>query len=139
MIKEGNKVTVHYTGKFEDDKVFDTSNGKDPITFVVGEHQVIAGFEEAVMGKNKGETVNAVIDPSKAYGELRDDLIAEIASDQVPEDVTVGSNLHGADSEGQPVNVTVTSINENNTVTLDANHPLAGKTLVFDIEVVDFE
>jgi len=137
MIKEGNKVTVHYTGKFEDNKVFDTSNGKDPITFVVGQQQVIPGFEEAVMGKSKGEKVNTVIEPSKAYGEIIPDLIAEISNDQVPEDVTVGAILNGADSEGNPVNVTVKSINENNTVTLDANHPLAGKTLVFDIEVVD--
>lgn len=137
MIKEGNKVTVHYTGKFEDGNVFDTSSGKDPISFVVGQNQVIPGFEGAVIGLDKGGKTNVTIDPENAYGTIRENLIMSIPADQVPADATVGANLQGQDPNGNMVNVTIKEINES-TVTLDANHPLAGKTLMFDIEVIDF-
>jgi peptidylprolyl isomerase len=137
MIKEGNKVTVHYTGKFEDGNVFDSSNGKDPIEFVVGQNQVIPGFEGAVMGLDKGGSTTVTVEPAQGYGEFREDLILSLPADQVPADAQVGANLQGQDPTGNMVNVTIKEINEK-TVTLDANHPLAGKTLTFDIEVVDF-
>ena len=137
MIKEGNKVTVHYTGKFEDGNVFDTSNGKEPIEFVVGQNQVIPGFEGAVMGLDKGGSTTVTVQPAEGYGEFREDLVLSLPADQVPADAQVGAKLQGQDPTGNMVNVTIKEINEN-TVTLDANHPLAGKTLTFDIEVVDF-
>jgi len=137
MIKEGNKVTVHYTGKFEDGNVFDSSNGKTPIEFVVGQNQVIPGFEGAVMGLDKGVSTTVTVQPAEGYGEIREDLILNLPIDQVPEGAQVGANLQGQDPTGNMVNVTIKEINEK-TVTLDANHPLAGKTLTFDIEVVDF-
>lgn len=137
MIKQGNTVKVHYTGRLEDNSVFDSSNGKEPIEFQVGNQQVIEGFESAVMGLAKGDKTTVTIPSDKAYGELRNELIQQVPRNQVPQDVQVGSQLQGVNPQGQPFMVTVTEVNEN-TVTIDANHPLAGKNLIFDIEVVDF-
>jgi peptidylprolyl isomerase len=137
MIKQGNTVKVHYTGRLEDNSVFDSSNGKEPIEFQVGSQQVIEGFESAVMGLTKGEKTTVTIPSDKAYGELRNELIQQVPRNQVPQDVQVGVQLQGVNPQGQPFVVTVTEVNES-TVTIDANHPLAGKNLIFDIEVVDF-
>ena len=136
MIKQGNTVKVHYTGRLEDNSVFDSSNGQNPIEFQVGSQQVIEGFESGVMGLNKGDKTTVTIPADKAYGEVRQDLIMSVPKTQVPQDVTPGSQLQGVGQNGQPFNVTVKEVNENDVV-LDANHPLAGKNLIFDIEVVD--
>lgn len=136
MIKKGNTVKVHYTGKLEDNQVFDSSAGRQPIEFQVGNQQVIEGFESAVLGLNKGDKTTITIEPDKAYGSVRPELIMAVPKGQVPQDVAVGVQLQGVGQNGEPFNVTVTEINES-TVTLDANHPLAGKKLIFDIEVVD--
>jgi peptidylprolyl isomerase len=136
MIQKGNTVKVHYTGKLEDNKVFDSSAGRQPIEFQVGNQQVIEGFESAVLGLNKGDKTTITIDPDKAYGDIRPELIMAVPKNQVPQDVKVGVQLQGVGQNGEPFNVTVREINES-TVTLDANHPLAGKKLIFDIEVVD--
>lgn len=137
MIKQGNTVKVHYTGRLEDNSVFDSSNGKEPIEFQVGNQQVIEGFESAVMGLTKGDKTTVNIPSDKAYGELRNELIQQVPRNQVPQDVQVGAQLQGVNPQGQPFVVTVTEVSES-TVTIDANHPLAGKNLIFDIEVVDF-
>jgi peptidylprolyl isomerase len=137
MIKQGNTVKVHYTGRLEDNSVFDSSNGKEPIEFQVGSQQVIEGFESAVMGLTKGDKTTVTIPSDKAYGELRNELIQQVPRNQVPQDVQVGVQLQGVNPQGQPFVVTVTEVNES-TATIDANHPLAGKSLIFDIEVVDF-
>lgn len=137
MIKQGNTVKVHYTGRLEDNSVFDSSNGKEPIEFQVGSQQVIEGFESAVMGLTKGDKTTVTIPSDKAYGELRNELIQQVPRNQVPQDVQVGVQLQGVNPQGQPFVVTVTEVNESS-VTIDANHPLAGKNLIFDIEVVDF-
>lgn len=138
MIKQGSTVKVHYTGKFEDDKVFDSSEGKQPIEFVVGDKQVIEGFENAVIGLEKGGKVAVSIEPEKAYGIVMEDLIITVPKNSVPSDVQVGSLLQGTNQLGDPFNVLVKEIKENDVV-LDANHPLAGKTLKFEIEVVEFK
>lgn len=138
MIKSGNTVTVHYTGKYENGDVFDTSNQKDPISFEVGAGQVIPGFENAVIGMSKGDTKTVNIAPEDGYGQVNKEMIVEVALDQVPEGVKVGAELQGQNAQGQPVPVVVKSVNED-TVTLDANHKLAGENIVFDIEVVDFK
>jgi len=137
MIKEGNTVTVHYTGKHENGDVFDSSKDKQPISFTVGSGQVIPGFESAVIGMNKGETKTVTIQPKDGYGERMSERVDEVSKDKVPENVQVGAQLQGVDTMGNPMNVVVTQINAS-TVTVDANHSLAGKVLEFDIEVVDF-
>ncbi len=137
MIKQGSNVKVHYTGKLDNNEVFDSSDGRDPIQFEVGSKQVIEGFETAVLGLDKGDKATVTIPSEQAYGEIREELIMVVPKNQVPQDVSVGSQLQGIGGNGEPFNVTVTNISEES-VTLDANHPLAGKTLIFDIEVVDF-
>lgn len=136
MIQKGNTVKVHYTGKLEDNKVFDSSAGRQPIEFQVGNQQVIEGFESAVLGLNKGDKTTVTIESDKAYGDIRPELIMSVPKSQVPQDVAIGVQLQGVGQNGEPFNVTVREVNES-TVTLDANHPLAGKKLIFDIEVVD--
>jgi len=135
MIKEGSKVKVHYTGKFENNEVFDSSKEREPIEFVVGEGNLIKGFENAVMGMEPGQNKTVTINAEEGYGERRKDLVQEIEKEKVPENVAVGQNLQ-ANTPGGPINVEVVEVKEN-TVVLDANHPLAGKNLIFDIEVVE--
>ncbi len=136
MIKQGSTVKVHYIGKIGSD-VFDSSEGKEPIEFIVGMNQVIVGFENAVLGLNIGDKTNVSILPENGYGELREDLIISAPLESVPSDVVVGSSLQGIDNNGQPFNVVVKEVGDG-VVLLDANHPLAGKTLDFEIEVVSF-
>jgi peptidylprolyl isomerase len=137
MIQNGNKVKVHYTGKIGEN-VFDSSVNKEPIEFTVGSKQVIEGFENAVLGKNIGDKVSVKIEPNEGYGVVNNDLIFSVDRNQVPPDVQVGQTLQGVNPDGMPFNVAVTDIQES-VVILDANHPLAGQTLEFDIEIVSFE
>lgn len=137
MIKEGSKVKLHYTGRLEDGTVFDTSmtEGREPLEFVQGQGQLIPGFEKGVMGMESGEKKTIEIEPSEAYGDLRDDLQQQVSTSQLPENVKVGDVLTAQTPQGD-VNVTVKEIN-GDTATVDANHPLAGKKLIFDLEVVE--
>jgi FKBP-type peptidyl-prolyl cis-trans isomerase 2 len=137
MIQNGNKVKVHYTGK-TNGEIFDSSEGREPIEFVVGSKQVIEGFENAVIGKNIGDEIVVEIPPSEGYGESKDDLIISVAKDQVPPDAQIGQTLQGVDPEGMPFNVMVSDI-QDDVVILDLNHPLSGKTLQFTISIVSFE
>lgn len=137
MIQHGNTVKVHYTGQFDNNEVFDSSNGKDPIEFKVGDKQVIEGFENAVLGLSKGDEKTVKIPFDKAYGEIKQELIGRVPKEQLPPDVSVGSQLQGTSSDGQPFMVVVKEIYDNE-VELDANHPLAGKDLTFTISIVDF-
>jgi FKBP-type peptidyl-prolyl cis-trans isomerase 2 len=134
-IVEGKKVKVHYTGKFEDGNVFDTSKDKEPLEFVVGDGQLIPGFENGVLEMETGESKTVEITPEEGYGEYRDDLISEVEVNQLPEGTKVGVVLEAQTNAG-PMNVTVTEINGDK-ATIDANHPLAGKKLFFDLEVVE--
>jgi peptidylprolyl isomerase len=136
-VENGKKVTVNYTGKFEDETVFDSSEGREPLQFVVGSGEVIPGFETGVMGLDVGESKTVEIEPAHAYGDIRDDLKQEVPRANVPEEVKVGTQLQTMVGE-QPVPVTVVEIKEE-TVVIDANHPLAGKKLIFDLEVVSVE
>ena len=135
MIKEGSKVKVHYTGKFEDNNVFDSSTGKDPIEFVVGEGNLILGFEQGVMGLQAGDKKTVELEPENAYGEVREELINQVPLDRLPEGVQEGQMLE-AQTEAGPIPVLVTEITDT-TVTVDANHQLAGKKLIFDLEIVE--
>jgi peptidylprolyl isomerase len=135
--KEGDTVRVHYEGRFEDGEVFDTSEGREPMEFVVGQGAVIPGFERAVIGMTEGETKTQRVEPEDAYGQRREELMLEVPKDQFPPDVTprVGQRLLIQAPDGMQGQVTVAQIGDE-TVMLDANHPLAGRTLLFDIRLV---
>lgn len=135
MVKEGNTVKVHYTGKFEDDKVFDTSKEREPISFKVGAGMMIPGFENGVVGLKEGESKTLKITPEEGYGQRNNDLVNEIPLEKLPEGVERGALLQAQTEQG-PMNVVVSEVKET-TAMIDANHPLAGKNLVFDIELVE--
>ena len=132
--KANDKVAVHYTGKLDDGSVFDSSEGKTPLEFTIGAGQVIAGFENGIIGMAVGETKTVKIAPNDGYGDVRQDLIISVKKEEIPADlnVEVGQQLQ-INQPNIPVKVTAASDTE---VTLDANHPLAGKTLTFEVELV---
>lgn len=138
MITKGNTVEVHYTGRFVDGEVFDSSEGKDPLQFEVGSGQIIPGFEDAIMGKQIGEKVTVTVSPEQAYGPIREDLVVEVPADKMPGPVEVGQLLQADGGEGQVVQVIVRDVKED-LVVIDGNHPLAGQELVFEIEVVSIQ
>ncbi len=135
--KAGNRVQIHYTGRLEDGTVFDSSVGRDPLSFTLGSGQVIAGFDAAVEGMTVGESRTTVIPPEEGYGQHRDELEIEVPRGNLPEGYTpeVGGSLQMTTSQGQLIPVRITAVG-GTSVTLDANHPLAGKVLTFDIELV---
>jgi FKBP-type peptidyl-prolyl cis-trans isomerase SlpA len=135
MIKKGSKVRVHYTGKLANGKVFDTSVEKDPLEVVVGQSGLIKGFEEGLMGMKEGEKKTIEITPEDAYGQLIEGRTQEVEKSILPEEIQVGMALQANGEVGTMV-VTVKEIKEE-TVVLDANHPLAGKDLIFELEVLD--
>lgn len=133
----GNTVRVHYTGTLEDGTQFDSSRGAEPLEFAMGQGQLIAGFENAVAGLSTGESCTVTLTPDQAYGESNPDMVQQVARELMPEGVELepGMVLQGQAGDGRVDNFTVVSLSEE-TVTLDANHPLAGKTLTFEIELV---
>jgi FKBP-type peptidyl-prolyl cis-trans isomerase 2 len=138
QVKSGEKAKVHYTGTLEDGTVFDSSREREPLEFEVGAGQLIEGFDQAVDGMTVGETKNVKIPAEKAYGPHRPDLVIEVDKTQFPEGLNpeVGQQLQTQDNQGQPLIVSVAAIDDDK-VTLDANHPLAGKDLNFEIELVE--
>ncbi len=138
--EDGDTVKVHYTGKLEDGTVFDTSIGGDPLQFTIGDGQLIPGFEQAVVGMRPGESKTVKIPADDAYGPYHEELVIVIDRDQFPEDLQpeIGQQLQIRQADGQIIPVTVIDVSESS-VTLDANHPLAGKDLTFDIELVEIE
>ena len=135
--QQGDTVKIHYTGTLEDGTVFDSSEGKNPLEFTLGSGQVIVGFEEAVTGMSNGEKKNVNIPADKAYGQHNKEMILQAPRDQVPSDINpeVGQQLEMGGPEGEIVIVRVVEVSDEH-VTLDANPPLAGKDLTFDIELV---
>ena len=129
-------VTVHYTGRLEDGTVFDSSlvEGRDPLTATLGQGNLIPGFESGLVDMTVGEKKTIEIEPENAYGQINPQMVNEVAKGQVPEGVSVGDMLQAMSPAG-PINVKVLEINED-VVVLDANHPLAGQKLIFDLEVV---
>ncbi|MBD2259741.1 peptidylprolyl isomerase [Pseudanabaena sp. FACHB-2040] len=137
--KPGDTVSVHYTGKLDDGTVFDSSANRDPLQFAIGAGHVIPGFEEAVVGLSPGQAVTKMIPPDLAYGPYRDEMVMVVDREQIPPEipVDVGQQLHLQGPAGQPpLPVLVTDISETQ-VTLDANHPLAGENLTFEIELLE--
>jgi peptidylprolyl isomerase len=137
---EGDTVKVNYTGRLTDGTVFDTSEDKSPLSFIVGKREVIPGFEKAVIGMVMGEKRTVTVPPDQAYGEPRAEMEEEIDRKDLPDDLDlkVGGQLEVTRQDGSVFLVMVTGLTET-TVTLDANHPLAGKDLVFDIDMLEIK
>jgi len=136
--KHGDTVKVHYTGRLEDGTVFATSAEREPLEFTIGESEIMSGFEEAVIGMIPEESKTTTIPSDKAYGPHHEEMVVEIEKDQFPPNINpqVGQQLQLSQASGQTLVVCVTDVSES-TVTLDANHPLAGKDLTFEIRLVD--
>jgi len=135
--KQGDAVKVNYTGRLDDGTVFDSSEGREPLEFTVGGGQVIPGFEAAVDGMAVGDSKTITIPCAEAYGPYREDMVLTVPREQLPEglDPEVGQQLQMGQSEESMLFVSVTKVNDEN-ITLDANHPLAGKDLTFDVELI---
>jgi peptidylprolyl isomerase len=136
--RDGDTVKVHYTGKLDDGTVFDTSTDRDPLQFTIGERQVIPGFEKAIIGMNPGESKTTKVPADKAYGPHQKERVMVVDRGQLPVDLKpkVGQQLQSRQADGRTIRVTVTEVSESR-VTLDANHPLAGKNLTFDVQLVE--
>jgi peptidylprolyl isomerase len=136
--KQGDTVKVHYTGKLDDGTVFDSSRDQDLLEFKVGEGQVIPGFESSIEGMSAGETKTVTIPSESAYGPRREEMVAEVGRGELPENIEFekGQQLQIPQEDGELIILTIMDITDE-TVTLDANHPLAGKDLTFEIELVE--
>ena len=134
----GNTVKVHYTGRLNDDTQFDSSAGRDPLEFTLGTGQVIPGFEKAVTGMGVGESKTVTIPADQAYGPHHTELVLEVERGQIPPHINpeVGQQLEIHQQDGRTVGVVITEVT-NEKVSLDANHPLAGQDLIFDLELVE--
>ena len=136
-IKAGDTISVNYTGKLENGEVFDTSEGREPLTFTVGAGQLIKGFDDAVIGMKEGDTKSITVTPEEGYGEHRKELVIDMPKTNIPADMdlSIGLPVNLIDQSGNPIPAVVTEILDD-VVKMDVNHPLAGRTLVFDIEIV---
>jgi len=134
----GKTVKIHYTGTLENGSQFDSSEGRDPLEFQLGSGQVIPGFDKAVEGMTVGESKTVSIAPEDAYGHRNEQAIQEVPKSALPEDLVPveGMMLQAQNQNQQPVQLTVTAVGDE-TITVDANHPLAGKTLNFKISLVE--
>jgi peptidylprolyl isomerase len=136
--KKGDTARVHYTGRLEDGQVFDSSEGGEPLEFELGTGQVIAGFDEGIEGMSVGEKKIIEIEPSDAYGQRSEALVQTVsrADINLEDEPEAGMNLLLRLPDGNEIPVTITEVTQDS-ITLDANHPLAGKKLIFDVELVE--
>lgn len=136
-VSEGKSISMEYTLTLENKEVLDTNVGGEPLTFTQGSHQIIPGLETALNGMKAGESKQVKVAPEEGYGTLNPQAIQEVPIDQIPADARkVGVKLQGKDGQGRMVTPTVTEVKEE-VVVLDFNHPLAGKTLYFDVKILD--
>ncbi|NTU68753.1 MAG: peptidylprolyl isomerase [Chlorobiaceae bacterium] len=138
QVKQGDTVRVHYTGTFDDGMVFDTSAEREPLQFTIGSGQVIPGFDNAVLNMAIGEKKQVNIPAEEAYGPRSEELVAEIGRDKLPADleVEIGQQLQVGLADGGQTVVLIVDLNDE-TVTLDANHPMAGMDLNFELELIE--
>ena len=138
--KKGDTVSVHYKGTLDDGTIFDSSEGGDPISFTLGDGQVIPGFEEAIEGMSVGDEKTQTIESEDAYGPHRDELVFRVPRAQMPDssDVEVGDMLRLGFPDGTSAAVQVADM-DGESLTLDANHPLAGKDLTFELRLVEIQ
>jgi peptidylprolyl isomerase len=136
--KPGDTVKIHYTGKLDDGTVFDSSVDREPLEFTLNSGQVIPGFDQAVVGMSPGDTKTEKIPMDQAYGPYREEMVVEVSRQQMPPELQpeVGQQLQVQQTDGQTIPVVVTEVTDS-TVTLDANHPLAGEDLTFEIQLVE--
>ncbi|MEJ2575649.1 MAG: peptidylprolyl isomerase [Gammaproteobacteria bacterium] len=136
--KAGDTVRIHYTGTLDDGTQFDSSAGREPLEFALGSGQVIPGFDKAVDGMSVGENKTVQIAPDDAYGPRHEQLVQEVPKTQLPAEIQpeVGMRLQASGPDGQVMQLVVTAVGDD-AITVDGNHPLAGKALNFDIELVD--
>ena len=138
--KSGDTVKVHYSGRLTDGTTFDSSSGRDPLEFKVGNGDVIKGFDDGVTGMSVGDKKTVHIPADEAYGQKDDERVVEFPRANFPDDMEpeVGMQLNMTNSSGQVIPVVITGVSDD-VVTLDANHPLAGQDLIFDIELVHID
>jgi peptidylprolyl isomerase len=136
--KSGDTVKIHYTGTLGDGTEFDSSAGRDPLEFALGSGQVIPGFDNAVDGMTVGDSKTVTIPAGEAYGERHDQLVQEVPKDALPGEMEpeVGMQLQSQSPDGQIMNLVIVEVEEE-TITVDGNHPLAGQALTFAIELVE--
>ena len=139
-VETGDTIKVHYTGKLNDGTIFDSSlnEGREPLEVVLGETPLIQGFVDGLYDMTVGEKKTIEIESENAYGNVIEQLISVVPKQNVPEGVKVGEYLQAMGPDGQPVNVIVTEVTDES-VTVDANHPLAGKNLIFELELVEIK
>lgn len=137
MLKVNDTVKVHYTGTLKNGEVFDSSKGKEPLEFTIGAGQIIPGFENGIMGMKVDESKTINIAADDAYGARRDELVQEVPKAQLPAEINpqVGMQLMSQGPDGQQIPLVVTEVKETS-ITVDANHPLAGKDLIFEVSIV---
>ncbi|MFT5642251.1 MAG: FKBP-type peptidyl-prolyl cis-trans isomerase 2 [Cyclobacteriaceae bacterium] len=138
IAKSKDTVKVHYTGKLEGGQIFDSSVERDPLQFVIDEGQMIKGFNDAVIGMSIEEEKSVTIPKAEAYGEYNEQLIQDVSRGELPEDMQpeVGQTLVASSSEGQQQHVVIKEVTAES-IKIDANHPLAGKDLIFDIQLLE--
>jgi FKBP-type peptidyl-prolyl cis-trans isomerase 2 len=140
QVKENNTVKVHYTGKLSDGQVFDSSEGKEPLEFTLGSGQLIPGFEKGLIDMKINEKKTITIVKEEAYGDINEELKQEVNKSELPQDMApeVGMGLVSKTPDGREMNLLVVEVKEESIV-VDGNHPLAGKDLIFDLEVVEIK
>lgn len=140
QVKQNDKVRVHYTGKLADGQIFDSSLEREPIEFTMGQGQLIPGFENGLLEMKVNEKKTVTIPSEEAYGEPRQELIQEVEKSQLPEEIKPeeGMGLVSKSPDGQEMNLIVREVKED-TIVVDGNHPLAGKDLTFDLEVIEIK
>lgn len=133
-----HNVTVHYTGSFEDGEVFDTTEGRTPLTYIEGNHEVVLGFERAVLGMEPGEKKRVRIEPKEAYGERNPALLYSMPTMQIPnyDELVAGQMIYLMNGEGYQQLARVVRIQDDGDTVFDFNHPMAGHTLTFDLELI---
>lgn len=136
--QKGDLVKVHYTGKFTNNEVFDSSQGKQPLEFTLGQGQMIAGFEKGVLGMQLGENKTITIEAEEAYGPVNEALFFSVKKTDIPGDLPldIGQTLYAQDNQGRQITVVIKEV-QSDDVILDANHPMAGKNLIFDLHLVE--
>lgn len=136
--QNGDTVRVHYTGKLDDGTVFDSSKDRDPLEFTIGDQRIIPGFQDIVEGMEPGESKTGTVPSDKAYGPRRDEMVLEIPRSRIPEDVDpqVGEHVYLSRPDGQTIPVHIVQTTEA-AITVDANHPLAGQELTFEVELLE--
>src|SRR5690606_2669903 len=140
QVKENDTVKVHYTGKLEDGQIFDSSLEREPLEFTLGQGQLIPGFENGILNMSVNQKKTIHIPSNEAYGQVQDELFQEVPRKDLPEDIKpeIGMGLVSRTPDGQDIQLVISEVKEESII-VDANHPLAGKDLIFDIEIVEIK